>query len=234
MLLIGLSAVGIHRLAMANRELRAAREEIARLAVAEERLRFSRDLHDLLGHSLSVVVLKAELAARLAAGDPARAAAEMADVERVARQALHEVREAVAGYRQPSLSHELDSAREVLSAAGIACRYHTEPGPLSPALEGILAWAVREAVTNVARHSRARSCTLAVTREGRTVQLEVVDDGRGSVDVSPGSGLRGIDERVRSRGGSLLVDGRSGGFRLTVTMPVREATIERPAAVTAR
>jgi two-component system sensor histidine kinase DesK len=226
-LLIGLSSVGINRLVTANAELRAAREEIARLAVSEERLRFARDLHDLLGHSLSVVVLKAELATRLVAGNPERAAAEIADVERVARQALREVREAVAGYRQPSLSHELASAREVLSAAGIECRYRSDAGPLTPSLEAVLGWAVREGVTNVARHSGARSCSLTVSRDDAGVRLLVVDDGRGTIQPPQlGSGLRGLAERVAARGGSMATDSDHDGFRLTVTMPLREASLE--------
>jgi two-component system, NarL family, sensor histidine kinase DesK len=234
-LLIGLSAIGINSLVTANAELRAAREAIGRLAVSEERLRFARDLHDLLGHSLSVVVLKAELATRLAAGNPERAAAEMADVERVARQALHEVREAVAGYRQPSLSQELASAREVLSAAGIECRYRSEAGPLSPSLEGILGWAVREGVTNVARHSGARSCTLTVSRGDARVRLLVMDDGRGTIQPpQQGSGLRGLAERVDARGGSVTTDSDGDGFRLTVTIPLREASMEMAPAAPVR
>jgi two-component system sensor histidine kinase DesK len=226
-LLIGLSSVGISRLVTANAELRAAREEIARLAVSEERLRFARDLHDLLGHSLSVVVLKAELATRLTAASPDRAAAEMADVERVARQALREVREAVAGYRQPSLSQELASAREVLSAAGIECRHRSDAGPLSPSIEAVLAWAVREGVTNVARHSRARSCSLTVSRVDECVRLLVVDNGRGSIQPpQPGSGLQGLAERVAARGGSVTTESNGDGFRLTVTVPLREASLE--------
>lgn len=157
---IGLWATAFVRQVAAVAELRAAREEIARLAVAEERLRFARDLHDLLGHSLSLITLKSELAGRLLPANPEKAAEEIRDVEGVARRALREVREAVAGYRQPTLDRELYGARETLEAAGIACRIENRVGVLPNALDAVLAWTVREGLTNVIRHSHARRCEI--------------------------------------------------------------------------
>jgi two-component system, NarL family, sensor histidine kinase DesK len=205
-------------------DLRMAREEIARLAVSEERLRFARDLHDLLGHSLSVVVLKAELAGRLATTAPERAADEMADVERVAREALREVRDAVAGYRQPSLDQELEGARQTLQSAGVLARFEPVAGPLPATLDATLAWALREGVTNIVRHSRATHAQVLLTREDGQVHLELLDDGAGCDGFEPGNGLRGLRERVQAREGSLESGPRAeGGFRLAVTLPLREA-----------
>ncbi len=141
-----------------NQELRRARQEIARLAVSEERLRFARDLHDLLGHTLSLITLKSELARRLVSAAPEQAAIEIGDIETAARKALIEVREAVSGYRQPTLQNELNGASELLAAAGIAFTRQGAPPSLSASAEATLSWVVREGVTNVIRHSQARSC----------------------------------------------------------------------------
>ncbi|TME45085.1 MAG: sensor histidine kinase, partial [Chloroflexi bacterium] len=148
-LLVGVSAVAGRLLIQANQQLSMAREQIGRLAVGEERLRFARDLHDLLGHSLSVIALKSELAGRLIQSTPGLAAHEVEDIEKVARDALREVREVVAGYRQPTLAAELAGAREALTAAGIEFRVDQDHAALPPAVEAVLAWAVREGVTNV-------------------------------------------------------------------------------------
>src|SRR5262249_14721323 len=205
-------------------QLRRAREELARAAVNEERLRFARDLHDLLGHSLSTIVLKSELAGRLAPRAPDRAGAEIADVERTARDALQQVRAAVAGYRRPSLVSELAAARELLAAADIDARIDLSPLALPPAADGLLGWAIREGVTNVVRHSRARSCTIRLTRHADRAMVEIVNDGSGS-DTAGGEGgwgLTGLIERATAEGGE--VDARStagGGFRLAVDVPLR-------------
>jgi two-component system, NarL family, sensor histidine kinase DesK len=222
--LTGLGTIGIFRLVQANIELRRAREEMSKLAVAEERLRFARDLHDLLGHSLSVIVLKAELAHKLAGRDPVAAAGEMADVERVARQALREVREAVAGYRQASLSQELTGMREVLHSAGIEPRIEKSSGPLPANVESVLAWAVREGVTNVVRDSRARRCTISLSRDEAAARLEILDDGVGADgEAGTGTGLRGLQERVTAQGGEVNIGRRAeGGFRVLVRLPLRE------------
>jgi two-component system, NarL family, sensor histidine kinase DesK len=228
---LGLDIVGLARLAKALSELHAARRELARLAVMEERLRMARDLHDLLGHTLSLITLKSELAGRLVESAPARAAEEIREVERVARQTLREVREAVAGYRQPQLASELDGARQLLEAAGIACAIEHAAGPLPPATDAVLAWTIREGVTNVIRHSRAHHCTIRVMCAGGSVCAEVVDDGarRGSQQATTdaaGSGLAGLAERVRGYGGRIeagsLHAGGAGGFRLWVELPISE------------
>src|SRR6185437_1812303 len=159
-LVTGFTTTAMRWAFITNRELRRARQELAQLAVTEERLRFARDLHDLLGHTLSLIALKSELAGRLVRLAPERAAVEIGDVEAAARQALYEVREAVAGYRQPTLAGELQAAHEMLDAAGIVLTLDAAPAPLPlrSTVEGMLAWTVREGVTNVIRHSRARHC----------------------------------------------------------------------------
>jgi len=208
-------------------ELRAAREEIARLAVAEERLRFARDLHDLLGYSLSLITLKSELAARLLPSSPEKAATEVRDIEGVARQALREVREAVAGYRRPTLDEELRSAREMLQAAGISCRIGAGADVLPGATDAVLAWAVREGVTNVIRHSRAKHCEIRVTRRDEELRAQITDDGQGPSPerdgASAGSGLSGLAERVAASGGALEAKPLTGGgFCLYVSLPARD------------
>jgi two-component system sensor histidine kinase DesK len=205
-----------------NDELDDARAELARLAVAEERERFARDLHDLLGHSLSLIALKTELAGRLLREHPDDAARELSDAENVARQALSEVREAVSGYRRPTLDGELAGARMALTAAGIEMVLQPVDSALDPDSEAVLAWAVREGVTNVIRHSDARSCTVRVTADQARAEVEVADDGVGPAVLNghSGSGLSGLDQRARDLGGALEAGARpEGGFRLLVTVP---------------
>ncbi|HEX5503844.1 MAG TPA: histidine kinase [Thermomicrobiales bacterium] len=218
----GFGMLGVGRLLDTIGELRAAREELARLAVAEERLRFARDLHDLLGHSLTEIALKSELAGRLVSAAPERAAREIGDVERAARAALREVREAVAGYRQPALAEELAGARELLAAAGIQATISQTAGPLPPAADAALAWAVREGVTNVLRHSRARRCAIEVAREENTLSAAITDDGRGAPPAGGpgGNGLAGLTERAAALGGRVAAGPLAGGgFRLRVELP---------------
>jgi two-component system, NarL family, sensor histidine kinase DesK len=208
-----------------NRKLREAREELARAAVSEERLRIARDLHDLLGHTLSLIALKSELATKLVESDPGRAQAEMADIRRVTRTALGEVRDALHGYREPDFAAALEGAREALSAAGIDCRIDSSLPELSAEVESVLAWAVREATTNVVRHSGARACTIDLTTGKDTIALRVDDDGlpppAGSAS-SDGAGLAGLAERARRLHGTLEAGARSdGGFRLRLTLPLR-------------
>ncbi len=223
-LLVGLTAVAGQLLIQANRQLSQAREQIARLAVGQERLRFARDLHDLLGHSLSVIALKSELAGRLIKTDPGLAAHEVEDIEKVARDALREVREAVAGYRQPTLAAELAGAHEALTAAGIEDHVEQDHTPLPPTVEAVLAWTVREGVTNVMRHSQAKRCAIRImNRDGRAT-VEVVDDGRGGTPKE-GSGLHGLRERVLERGGTLTAEPLPHeGFRLRVALPLAQAS----------
>ncbi|MCQ3976033.1 MAG: sensor histidine kinase [Anaerolineae bacterium] len=243
---LGLDMIGIARLAEALRELHAARSELAHQAVMEERLRLARDLHDLLGHTLSLITLKSELAGRLLAKEPARAAQEIQEIEREARQALREVREAVAGYRQPTLHSELAGARQMLEAAGIICTVEHTAGVLPSALDTVLAWTVREGVTNVIRHSRARRCIIRVSGENGRAYVEVTNDGYREQEHSPSrtkvsSGLAGLTERVTAhRGlveaGPLLFEGNPG-FRLWVELPfkavrrISESSNDDPSAV---
>lgn len=213
-------------LSEAVRELRAAREELARRAVEKERLRFSRDLHDLLGHTLSVIVVKSEAARRLAPRDLDAALAQVSDIESVGRQALTEIREAVTGYREGSLATELTRARSALAAAGIETVVRQSGTPLAPQTETLLGWVVREAVTNVVRHSDARHCEITVDSGPERVRLTVTDDGSGSVAAEPrsggigGTGLKGLTERLAAAGGSLRAGpAPRGGFTVTAELP---------------
>ena len=211
------------RVVRVNRELRETREELATLAVAEERLRIARDLHDLLGHSLSVIALKTELASRLLERDPARAAGELEEVQAVSRQALAEVRGAVQGYRELALADSLTRARSALSAAGIDCELATAPTALPADVDAVLAWAVREGTTNVIRHSHARHCAIRIHADRASAALEIDDDGHaGAATVNGGgSGLDGLRERAQRVRGTLEAGARpGGGFRLRVTVPL--------------
>jgi two-component system sensor histidine kinase DesK len=215
----GLAMFGVLQLIQRNVQLTAAREEIAGLAVSQERGRFARDLHDLLGHSLTVITMKAELAGRLTHLDPDRAAAEIAEVERLARDALADVRATVAGYRTVSLPHELAAARVALDAAGIEADLPTAVDNVPTERRELLGWAVREGVTNVVRHSGARHCRIVVSGSA----VEVVDDGRGPAEwgspspVAGGNGLSGLRERAADVGASVSVGAvEGGGFRLRV------------------
>jgi len=226
---LGLDMIGITRMGSAIRELHTARGELARLAVIEERLRLSRDLHDLLGQTLSMITLKSELARHLITEEPERCAQELSEIERVARQTLREAREAVAGYRQPTLPSELEGARQLLEAAGI--EYQIEPltQALPPAFDAALAWTVREGVTNVIRHSRARHCLIQLTQKNGQACTEVLNDvgqrERMESTVRPGLGLAGLRERVSALGGhmeagSLTLLGKEH-FRLRVELPIQ-------------
>ncbi|WP_273845261.1 sensor histidine kinase [Rubrobacter calidifluminis] len=222
---IGFGQVLWSRLFSTVRELEAAREEIARLAVAEERLRFARDLHDLLGHSLSLIAVKSEVARKVADRDPRRATAEMREVEEISRRALGEVREAVSGYRRPVLEAEIANATQMLEAAGVSCEIE-RPGQTLPAeVQEIFCWVIRESVTNVIRHSGARRCWIRAGAEGRTCFLEVRDDGRGVTGGHPsGCGLSGLSERVRAGGGNLFAGPLPArGFRVRAELPWRDS-----------
>jgi two-component system, NarL family, sensor histidine kinase DesK len=220
---VGLTTLLVMRGEVLNRQLKAAREEIVRLAVNEERLRFARDLHDLLGHSLSLIALKSELAGKLAEHSPERAAAEIRDVEAAARSALQDVRAAVAGYRQPALATELEGVKAILTAAGIDYLCTGALPDVRAPVEAALAWAVREGVTNVIRHSRATCCTVTLGERDGCAILSVEDDGQGTLDIpaSTGSGLPGLAERLATVGGTLNSTRLpGGGFRLTVAVPL--------------
>jgi two-component system sensor histidine kinase DesK len=226
---ITLTSLGLNVMMLAFRhsrtlvaQLREAQADVRRLAATEERLRIARDLHDLLGHSLSLIVLKSELARRLAARAPERVPGEINDIEAVARQALADVRAAVSGYRSRDLAEELDAARTVLTAAGVEPTIRTSGTPLPDAVDGLFGWAVREGVTNVVRHSRATRCEISVAREGGRATLEIRDDGAAAREpFVPGNGLTGLTERLTGAGGSVDAGPLpGGGFRLAVRAPL--------------
>jgi two-component system, NarL family, sensor histidine kinase DesK len=220
-LLFGLLLIAVRRLMELVWELEATRDQVAALAVDEERLRLARDLHDLLGRNLSVIVLKSELARKLLGRDPAAAEREVRDVEAVARESLHEARAAVLGLRRASLASEIEWSRDALTAAGIEVTVRTGD-PLPASVEAPLAFAVREATTNVLRHSRARRCHIALRQAGVRAVLEVRDDGTGGSDSpEPGTGLRGLGERIAEAGGTLQAGPvPGGGFRLIAAVPI--------------
>jgi two-component system sensor histidine kinase DesK len=243
---LGLAMIGLRRQVQLTTELQRAREEVVQLAANEERLRLARDMHDLSGQSLSVITLKSELAARLLSRLPDsperdRVRDEIEQVAAVSRQTLHDIREAISGYRRPTLAVEVITARAALVSAGIAVE--DDPGLIlasgtfDPDAEAALAWCLREAVTNVVRHSGAKHCRISLTSQPGSVTLVVSDDGRGHVssggrdagpDAAPhagpqaaaGTGLRGMSERLSAAGGSLELrpDARPG-FCLTATVP---------------
>lgn len=200
--------------------LALSHEEVRRLAATAERERIGRDLHDLLGHTLSLITLKLELARKLADRDPQASRRELADAEQVARDALAQVRSAVTGIRSADLAAELASAKLMLESSRVQLEYNAPPGELPPELERGLALVLREAVTNIARHARASQAKIEFACEAKTVQLCIGDDGRGGVQVD-GNGLAGMRDRVRALGGTLSVDSpRHGGTRLLVRVPV--------------
>ena len=238
-LLIGLAMIGFRMQITLMRELAQARETVAKLAANEERLRLARDMHDLTGQSLSMITLKSELAAKRLARLPSSAErdavlTELGDIGRVSRQTLHDIREAVSGYRRPTLAIEVITARNALEAAGIAldddAGLTLRSGTFDPDAEAVLAWCLREAVTNVIRHSRARHCRIRLTERTGELSLEVTDDGRGFAGQDPRPGHPG---RPQAAGCAACPSAcppsaaacRSGrpnaghGFRLTATVP---------------
>jgi two-component system sensor histidine kinase DesK len=216
------------------RQLRQARAEVARLAASEERLRLARDLHDLAGHSLATITLKAELARKLLRVDVDRSEQQILDLEHVSREALADIREAVSGYRRATLAVEASSARTALGAADI--RPDIDPtvvarsGTLDPDAESALAWCLREAVTNVVRHSGAQTCRIRLIDarvDGEpSLTLEVLDDGRITAQdaTKPGNGLNGLRERLLAFSPEAALSAgpvSPSGYRLTATVPIR-------------
>jgi two-component system, NarL family, sensor histidine kinase DesK len=216
-MLVSLAMFAFFGLFEANRELMAARSEVARLAAEGERNRIARDLHDLLGHSLTTITIKAGLARRLSASDPARAAAEIGEVEDIAQRSLSDVRAAVSGYREVSLAGELASAGEVLRAAGISASLPPSVEHVDEERQALFGWVVREGVTNVVRHARAQTCTITVGPDW----VEVADDGR-SAAAAPGNCPSGLGERVAAAGGRVLAGpwarDAAAGWRLRVEL----------------
>lgn len=223
-------AINIHfsQVGRANARLRLAHDEIEHLAKVAERERIARDLHDLLGHTLSLVILKSELATKLADRDPDRAASEIRDVERIAREALAQVRAAVSGYRAGGFENEVMHARNALATAGVALETEVSKIPLPPAHEAVLALALREAITNIVRHAGARRCRLVLHTTSASCRMTISDDGRGG-HAPFGSGLTGMSERVSVLGGTLARDGRSG-TTLVVTLPLGSAHAQEQTA----
>lgn len=223
----GLSAVlGASNIYFAQRnrmykKLHMANQEIEHLAKVAERERIARDLHDVLGHTLSVIILKSELAKKLIDRDPERAKAEIADVEQTSRDALAEVRSTIRGYRANSLEAELNQARATLETAGVAVKTDTAAITLTPAQESVVAMVVREAVTNVVRHAQAQNCNLRFVSVNGSCCLEIEDDGRGGFKAE-GNGLRGMRERIEALGGTLERDTTSG-TRLKIHLPLTKA-----------
>ncbi|MEU9208292.1 histidine kinase [Streptomyces sp. NPDC048415] len=225
----GFAMTGVRELVRTTIALREARATVAQLAANEERLRLARDLHDLLGHSLSLITLKSELAGRMLPDHPDKAAQQVADIEQVSRQALVDVREAVTGYRRPRLACELAGTQVALTAAGVTAELPAEPdlSDVPEESESALAWALREAVTNVVRHSGARRCAVELVRrqtlDGPVLELSVQDDGSGGSGGTPGNGLTGLTERLEKAGGSLEAGRVRRGFRLVARVPLTAA-----------
>ncbi len=229
---IGLLVLSANETRRTNRALVEARHELARLAVAEERNRIARDLHDTLGHTLSLITLKSELAGRLLPDDPDRARTEIADVERVAREALGSVRETVSGYRKPTLEAELAAARAALAAADMTVDADAPPPDLPPAIDAVLAWTVREGVTNVVRHSHARNVSIRIARRAGRAEAEIEDDGPADAAAEvphtagasgpngASTGLVGLHERVAALGGEFEAGRTRRGFLLRVELPL--------------
>ncbi|WP_327263462.1 histidine kinase [Streptomyces sp. NBC_01232] len=236
-LLTGLVTFGLTRLSELVQVLHESRDELTRAAVTRERLRFARDLHDLLGYSLSAITLKGELIHRLIPVQPARAKEEIEDVLAISRQSLADVRRVASGYRDMSLEEEIRSAESVLSAAEVEAVSDIRMGPVSSPVDTVLATVLREAVTNVLRHSQAAQCEIKAVEEDGLMTLSVTNDGvtKGYRDSSPhsGSGLGNLELRLRAVGGELEVDRGSGDvFRLVARVPAQGGPARDPEGAT--
>ena len=218
MAVVGASNFFIARQKRADIKLRMAHEEIEQLAAVAERERIARDLHDVLGHTLSVIVLKSELAGRLIDRDPQRAAQEIADVEKTARTALSEVREAIGGYRSQGLPAEMELARNTLQAAGVSLACESPLPQLHAAEETVLCLAVREAVTNIVRHAQATHCRMCFTTSNDGYHSLFITDDGAHPKLQEGNGLRGMRERVQSLGGRLSIT-TDPGVTLLIELP---------------
>jgi two-component system, NarL family, sensor histidine kinase DesK len=216
---VALAMAATMQLVRANQALAETRAELARLAAENERIRIARDLHDLLGHSLTTITVKAGLARRLGPTDPAGAVDQIGEVEDLCRRVLADVRAAVSGYREVTLASELARGRELLRVSGITADLPTATDVADPAHRELFGWAVREGLTNVIRHSRARSCAVRVSASC----VEITDDGHGSAAPS-GNGLRGLRERAAAAGGGVDAGPvQPVGWRLRVWVPAVDA-----------
>ncbi|MGW0631101.1 sensor histidine kinase [Streptomyces sp. NPDC002758] len=233
--LTGLVIYGLTRLTDLVREVHATRAEMARMAVTQERLRFARDLHDLLGYSLSTITLKSELIHRLVPANPERAREEVASVLGVSRQALADVRLVASGYREMSLESEAAAVAEVMAAADVQVEADITCGRLHPLVDTVLATALREGVTNILRHSKVQSCAITASVKGETVRLTLVNDGVVPQEAprtgggGSGSGLGNLRTRLTEIGGRLTAETtRDGRFRLVAEAPVKPVTVDAP------
>jgi two-component system sensor histidine kinase DesK len=208
-LLWGMNRLRMKQKGRSDAKLRMAHEEIEQLAKTAERERIARDMHDVLGHSLSLIVLKSELAGRLLESQPARAALEIAEIETAARLALGEVRKTLSGYRSEGFASELTRAGQVLKTAGVRLNRPAAAPTLTPRHEATLSLVLREAVTNIVRHAGAKECSIEVSTEKDRTKLVIADDGRGDIRQE-GNGLRGMRERVQELGGSLSLESHRG------------------------
>lgn len=230
----GLVVYGLSRLAALVVELHAARAEMAKMAVVRERLRFARDLHDLLGYSLSAITLKSELTHRLVTKNPAQAKDELVEILGIARQALADVRTVSSSYRELSIEDECRSARWVLAAADVEVRMKLDYRDLPVAVSTVLATVLREGVTNLLRHSKAEWCEVTVRQTQQLVTIEIVNDGVRQVSHDSGShgggGLQNLSSRAAELGGELMAE-RTGDdeFRLRATIPLPARKEEPPA-----
>lgn len=222
MVMIGYANVSRAMLEDKNRALAAAQEQVRQMAATAERERIGRDLHDLLGRSLTLIAIKSDLAARLAGHDAPRAGREMREIGDTAREALAEVRAAIAGMTTANLGRELELARSALAAAGIGCTIDAPDETLEQGAGAVLAMALREAVTNVIRHSGARHCRIVVTAHPEGVDLSVEDDGDGA-GLEEGVGLAGVRARLAAAGGALTLEGLTGGTRFLARLPLGTA-----------
>jgi len=215
----GIAAIMDTSLRRSREQLLRKQEEVEHMATIAERERISRDLHDLLGHTLSLITLKAELAGKLAGRDIAACKQEIGDIERCARNALSEVRAAVTGYRLTGLQHELATARASLAAAGIELQADVAWFTVPAAAENVMALALREAVTNIIRHADASRCDVSLVLEGGVILFRIADNGAGGKSIENGNGLTGMQERVLALGGQLALRVEQG-LALELRLPM--------------
>ncbi len=222
---VGISSIADERLRRANEVLLRKQEEVEHIARIAERERISRDLHDLLGHTLSLITIKAELAGKLVGRDTDACQREIKDIEHSARHALAEVRSAVTGYRQTGFAHELAGAKASLAAAAITLEVQVQDCALTPVMENVLALVLREAVTNIVRHAGATQCTVSLSGDDRMIVFRIHDNGKALADgaaLKRGNGLTGMSERIAALGGRLAVVA-ANGLSLEMTLPRRDA-----------
>ena len=232
-LVVGLVVFGLVRLSQLVRYVNAKRGELAQLAVIRERMRFARDLHDLLGYSLSAITLKAEVTRRMVGVNPGRARDELGEVLDIARQALADVRIVASGYRSISLAKEASSVSSLLAAAGIDAQVDVDCGMLDEKVDTVLATVLREAVTNMLRHSTARHCSIQAAISGDTIRLRVANDGvpRSAASGRDGGGLENLSTRMAAIGGHLSARvGGDGWFEVLADAPPTQAAVPMPAS----